>query len=46
MEGQLLLAVLAQRFRMRKLAPHQHIEPESALVLRPHNGLFVQLELA
>ena len=43
MEATLLLAVIAQRFRMR-LVPGQRIEPLPSLTLRPKNGIRVELE--
>jgi cytochrome P450 len=43
MEATLLLAVIAQRFRMR-LVPGQRIEPLPSLTLRPKNGICVELE--
>ena len=43
MEATLLLATIAQRFRMR-LAPNQRIEPLASITLRPKNGIRVQLE--
>ena len=38
MEGVLLLATLAQRFRFR-LAPGAAVEPEALITLRPRGGL-------
>ncbi len=43
MEATLLLAVIAQRFRMR-LVPGQRIEPLPSLTLRPKDGIRVELE--
>jgi len=43
MEATLLLATIAQRFRMR-LAPNQRIEPLPSITLRPKNGIRVVLE--
>jgi len=43
MEATLLLATIAQRFRMR-LAPSQRIEPLASITLRPKNGIRVQLQ--
>jgi cytochrome P450 len=43
MEATLLLAVIAQRFRMR-LVPHQRIESLPSITLRPKNGIRVELE--
>ncbi len=43
MEATLLLATIAQRFRMR-LAPNQRIEPLASITLRPKNGIRVELE--
>jgi cytochrome P450 len=43
MEATLLLATIAQRFRMR-LAPGQRIEPLASITLRPKNGIHVELE--
>lgn len=42
MEGQLILAMIAQRFRV-ETAPGQVVEPEPAITLRPRNGLKVVL---
>ena len=42
MEATLLLATIAQRFRMR-LAPNQRIEPLASITLRPKNGIRVEL---
>jgi cytochrome P450 len=43
MEATLLLATIAQRFRMR-LVPNQHIEPLASITLRPKNGIRVELQ--
>jgi len=43
LEGMLVLAVLAQRWRMR-LAPGQTVEADSISDLRPRNGLKIILE--
>jgi cytochrome P450 len=43
MEATLLLAVIAQRFRMR-LVSGQRIEPLPSITLRPKNGIRVELE--
>ena len=43
MEATLLLATIAQRFRMR-LAPNQNIKPLASITLRPKNGIRVKLE--
>jgi len=43
MEATLLLATIAQRFRMR-LGPNQLIEPLASITLRPKNGIRVELE--
>jgi cytochrome P450 len=43
MEAVLLLATIAQRFRVR-LAPNQRIEPLASITLRPKNGIRVDLE--
>jgi cytochrome P450 len=43
MEATLLLAVIAQRFRMR-LVPGQRIVPLPSITLRPKNGIRVELE--
>jgi cytochrome P450 len=43
MEATLLLATIAQAFRMR-LAPGQRIEPLASITLRPKNGIHVELE--
>jgi hypothetical protein len=38
MEAQLVLATIAQRYRLRLIPDHQ-VEPQSLLSLRPCNGL-------
>ena len=43
MEATLLLATIAQRFRLR-LTPNQRIEPLASITLRPKNGIRVVLE--
>jgi cytochrome P450 len=43
MEATLLLATIAQRFRMR-LAPNQRIEPLASITLRPKNGIRAELQ--
>jgi cytochrome P450 len=43
MEATLLLATIAQRFRMC-LAPNQRIEPLASITLRPRNGIRVELQ--
>lgn len=43
MEAILLLATIAQRFRLR-LAPGQKIEPLASITLRPRNGVRVELQ--
>jgi cytochrome P450 len=43
MEATLLLATIAQRYRLR-LAGNQHIEPLASITLRPKNGVRVQLQ--
>jgi cytochrome P450 len=43
MEATLLLATIAQRFRMH-LAPNQRISPMPSITLRPRNGIRVRLE--
>jgi cytochrome P450 len=43
MEATLLLATIAQRYRMR-LAPNQRIEPLASITLRPKNGIRVELQ--
>jgi len=43
MEATLLLATIAQRFRMH-LAPNQRITPMPSITLRPRNGIRVSLE--
>jgi cytochrome P450 len=43
MEATLLLATVAQRFRMR-LAPNQRIKPLASITLRPKNGIHVELQ--
>ncbi|HEX2652092.1 MAG TPA: cytochrome P450 [Xanthobacteraceae bacterium] len=42
-EAVLLLAALAQRFRMR-IAPDQLVDPQALITLRPRNGLKIVLE--
>lgn len=43
MEGQLILATVAQRFRLR-LVPDQQVEPEALVTLRPRHGIQMRLE--
>jgi cytochrome P450 len=43
MEATLLLAAIAQRYRIR-LAPHQRVEPLASITLRPKKGIRVALE--
>ena len=43
MEATLLLAAIAQRYRIR-LAPGEHVEPMASITLRPKNGVHVVLE--
>jgi cytochrome P450 len=43
MEGTLILATLAQRWRLR-LVPGQRIEPATLIALRPRHGLLMKLE--
>jgi len=43
MEATLLLATIAQRYRMH-LAPNQRITPMPSITLRPRNGIRVKLE--
>ena len=43
MEATLLLAAIAQRYRLR-LTPNQRVEPLASITLRPKNGVRVQLE--
>src|SRR6266446_7180581 len=43
MEATLLLATIAQRYRMR-LTPNQRITPMPSITLRPRNGIRVSLE--
>ena len=43
MEATLLLAAIAQRYRIR-LGPHQRVEPLASITLRPRNGIRVTLE--
>jgi cytochrome P450 len=43
MEATLLLATIAQQYRMR-LAPNQRIKPLASITLRPKNGIHVKLE--
>lgn len=42
MEGVLLIATIAQRWRLR-LAPGQHVEPRPMITLRPKNGIRMTL---
>jgi cytochrome P450 len=42
MEGQLLLAMIAQRYNVQVL-PNQHIVPELAVTMRPKHGVMVNL---
>lgn len=44
MEAALLLATIAQRYRMRLTSPDQVVEPEPLVTLRPKNGLPMRLE--
>jgi hypothetical protein len=43
MEATLLLAAIAQRYRMR-LTPNQRIKPLASITLRPKNGIRVVLQ--
>jgi cytochrome P450 len=43
MEGALILATLAQRWRLR-LVPGQKLEPATLIALRPRHGLLLKLE--
>jgi cytochrome P450 len=43
MEGTLILATLAQRWRLR-LVPGQKIEPATLIALRPRHGLLMKME--
>jgi cytochrome P450 len=43
MEATLLLATIAQRYRMR-LTPNQRIKPLASITLRPKNGIRVELQ--
>jgi hypothetical protein len=43
MEGVLLLATLAQNWKMRLVAGHR-VEPEPLITLRPKYGMRMQLE--
>jgi cytochrome P450 len=43
MEGVLLLATLAQKWRL-KLVPSHRVEPEPLITLRPKYGMKMQLE--
>ncbi|MGI6185714.1 MAG: cytochrome P450 [Brevibacillus sp.] len=45
MEAALLLATIAQRFRLRLAEPGQRVEPEPLVTLRPKNGLKMRLEV-
>jgi hypothetical protein len=42
MEGQLLLALMAQRYEVR-VTPNQTVEREVAITMRPKHGLKVTL---
>ncbi|MGZ0052169.1 cytochrome P450 [Brevibacillus gelatini] len=44
MEAALLLATIAQRYRLRLAQPGQVVEPEPLVTLRPKNGLPMRLE--
>jgi cytochrome P450 len=44
MEAALLLATIAQRYRLRLAEPNQEVEPEPLVTLRPKNGLPMRLE--
>ncbi|QRG68483.1 cytochrome P450 [Brevibacillus choshinensis] len=44
MEAALLLATIAQRYRMRLAQANQVVEPEPLVTLRPKNGLPMRLE--
>ncbi|EJL47363.1 cytochrome P450 [Brevibacillus agri] len=44
MEAALLLATIAQRYRLRLAEPGQVVEPEPLVTLRPKNGLPMRLE--
>ncbi|MED1782815.1 cytochrome P450 [Brevibacillus fortis] len=44
MEAALLLATIAQRYRLRMAEPNQAVEPEPLVTLRPKNGLPMRLE--
>ncbi len=43
MEGQLLIAMMAQRFTVREL-PGQNVEKLATITMRPKHGLMVRLE--
>jgi cytochrome P450 len=43
MEGVLVLATIAQRWKLRRLSPHP-VEPEPLITLRPKNGLKMAVE--
>lgn len=43
MEGQLILAAISQRFRLR-LLPDQTVEKEALVTLRPRRGIRMRLE--
>lgn len=43
MEGQLIVANIAQHFRLR-LVPGHRVEPQPLVTLRPQNGVMVYLE--
>ncbi|MFD2369177.1 cytochrome P450 [Brevibacillus sp. GCM10020057] len=45
MEAALLLATIAQRFRLRLAEPNQVVAPEPLVTLRPKNGLPMRLEM-
>lgn len=44
MEAALLLATIAQRYRLRLETPDQKVEPEPLVTLRPKNGLPMRVE--
>ena len=43
MEGRLILAALAQRYRLR-LAPGHPVEPQGRITLRPRHGMRMTIE--
>lgn len=44
MEAALLLATIAQQYKLRLAEPEKQVEPEPLVTLRPKNGLMMRLE--